>query len=268
MEAIKEEKENQIVKLGQDGIPITPENKQSKSVATFNTEEKVLIEKAVLKELIEISEKENELYKRLDELNGISKDNPPLNEEEKAKIKRMENHRKRTESSYSLGAKSKTANGNRSEKFALSCAGVFEATGTSDLGFGLLIFEKVIQAASVGIDYKDQEKFKGLYDSIANVMTSLKPQDEFEGMLISKIVALHFQSMEYLGYAANKDQSTHGRDLNINRSVKLSRLYNETLDALMRYRRKGEQKVVVQHVNVNDGGKAIVGCQMTAGDGG
>ena len=30
-------------------------------------------------------------------------------------------------------------------------------------------------------------------------------------------------------------------------------------EALARYRRKGEQKVVVQHVNVNDGGKAIVG---------
>jgi hypothetical protein len=31
------------------------------------------------------------------------------------------------------------------------------------------------------------------------------------------------------------------------------------IETLMKYRRKGEQRVVVQHVNVNDGGKAIVG---------
>ncbi len=45
----------------------------------------------------------------------------------------------------------------------------------------------------------------------------------------------------------------------INRSTKLTRLYNETVDTLSRYRRKGEQKVVVQHVNVNQGGQAMVG---------
>ena len=37
------------------------------------------------------------------------------------------------------------------------------------------------------------------------------------------------------------------------------RLHNETIETLSRYRRGGEQKVTVQHVNVNDGGKAIIG---------
>lgn len=264
----KEKMENQIVKLGQDGIPITTENQQSKSVATLSTEEKLLVESEILKELTEVRKKENELYKRLCELTGVKKDTPPLNEEEKAKIERRENHRKRTECSYDFGLRSKTENGDRHDKFDLALAGLYEATGTSDLNFGMLVLAKSVQASCVGIDYEDQKKFEGLYDSIANVMTSLSPQDEFEGMLISRMVALHFQSMQYLGHAANKEQSTHGRDLNINRSVKLSRLYNDTLDALMRYRRKGEQKVVVQHLNVNDGGKAIVGCQMTPGGGG
>ena len=31
------------------------------------------------------------------------------------------------------------------------------------------------------------------------------------------------------------------------------------LESLKRYRTGGEQKVVVQHVNVNEGGQAIVG---------
>lgn len=33
----------------------------------------------------------------------------------------------------------------------------------------------------------------------------------------------------------------------------------------MRYRRKGEQKVSLQHVNINGGGKAIVGGNLTMG---
>lgn len=33
-------------------------------------------------------------------------------------------------------------------------------------------------------------------------------------------------------------------------AIKLLRLHNETIEALCRYRRKGEQRVVVQHVNV------------------
>ena len=53
----------------------------------------------------------------------------------------------------------------------------------------------------------------------------------------------------------------------MNRTAKLSRLYNETLETLMRYRRKGEQKVVVQHVQVNDGGKAIVTGDFQTGGG-
>ena len=48
-------------------------------------------------------------------------------------------------------------------------------------------------------------------------------------------------------------------EFNMKCAIKLLRLHNETTEALARYRRKGEQKVVVQHVNVNDGGKAIVG---------
>ena len=39
------------------------------------------------------------------------------------------------------------------------------------------------------------------------------------------------------------------------------------VDTLTRYRRKGEQKVIVQHANVNDGGKAIVGNFQNGGGG-
>jgi len=50
-------------------------------------------------------------------------------------------------------------------------------------------------------------------------------------------------------------------------AIKLLRLHNETIEALSRYRRGGEQKVVVQHVNVNNGGQAIVGNVEARGGG-
>jgi hypothetical protein len=51
--------------------------------------------------------------------------------------------------------------------------------------------------------------------------------------------------------------------------MKLLRLHNETIEILDRYRRRGGQTVVVQHqhVQVNDGGRAIIGTQMMEGGG-
>jgi hypothetical protein len=42
-------------------------------------------------------------------------------------------------------------------------------------------------------------------------------------------------------------------------AVKLMRTYTAQVEALARLRRGGEQRVIVQHVNVNEGGQAIVG---------
>jgi hypothetical protein len=39
------------------------------------------------------------------------------------------------------------------------------------------------------------------------------------------------------------------------------------MEALKRYRSNGEQKVTVEHVTVNEGGKAIVGNVMHGGPG-
>jgi hypothetical protein len=71
--------------------------------------------------------------------------------------------------------------------------------------------------------------------------------------------------MNFMTRSCQPNQTTDGIDLNINRATKLMRLYNETLDCLNRHRRKGEQKVTVQHVNVNNGGQAVIGDVNTRG---
>jgi len=100
-----------------------------------------------------------------------------------------------------------------------------------------------------------------------NALVSMNPKDIIEGQLCARLLVLHNQYMQFMGSVANPEQTIVGIDLNINRGTKLMRLYNETLDALNKHRRKGEQTVTVQHVNVGNGGQAIVGGQINQGGG-
>jgi hypothetical protein len=53
----------------------------------------------------------------------------------------------------------------------------------------------------------------------------------------------------------------------LSQANKLSRTYAVLLDALNRYRGKGQQKVTVEHVHVHAGGQAVVGTIQTPGGG-
>jgi hypothetical protein len=50
-------------------------------------------------------------------------------------------------------------------------------------------------------------------------------------------------------------------------AVKLLRTYTTQVEALARLRRGGEQRVIVQHVTVPEGGQAIVGAVSQSGGG-
>ena len=50
--------------------------------------------------------------------------------------------------------------------------------------------------------------------------------------------------------------------------MKLLRTFAAQVEALQRYRGKGQQKVTVEHVHVHAGGQAVVGTIQTPGGGG
>ncbi len=58
-----------------------------------------------------------------------------------------------------------------------------------------------------------------------------------------------------------------GEDAGVNRATKMLRTFTMQMEALKRYRTGGEQKVIVEHVHVNQGGQAIVGAVSTGGKG-
>jgi hypothetical protein len=71
--------------------------------------------------------------------------------------------------------------------------------------------------------------------------------------------------MKFLGRALLEGQTPQGIDANVLRATRLMRVFVEQLEAMARLKGKsGQQRVVVEHVTVNDGGQAIVGAVATS----
>ncbi len=99
-------------------------------------------------------------------------------------------------------------------------------------------------------------------------MLSMEPKDIIESQLCAKLMILHAKAMFFMNSATHQTHRKH-IDNNLNNATKCMRLHNETLEALNRYKRKGEQrvKVVHQYVQVNEGGQAVVANEFTRGGG-
>ena len=91
-----------------------------------------------------------------------------------------------------------------------------------------------------------------------SMMESIKPRDSIEAMLVAQMVSVHVLAMRCAHHLASAEdiaqQDSAGRALG-----RLARIFPAQIEALNRYRNKGEPAVTVQNVSVADGGKAIVG---------
>lgn len=134
--------------------------------------------------------------------------------------------------------------------------------GTSDMDFAKLLIKQVHNA--------HPDKNKGNTVEIVNQVTpmlyAIEPRDELEGMLAAQMVGIHNLTMEMMGRASIPDQTVEGVNDNINRITKLSRTFVAQLEALDRHRNKGQQKMTVEHVHVNEGGQAVIGNISKGGD--
>jgi hypothetical protein len=129
-----------------------------------------------------------------------------------------------------------------------------QATGTKDDTLSTHFIMKAIYGCGL---MEDAQSIRSINAIMAN-MAEMGPLDASEGMLITQMIAVYNQVMKCMEYAA-KAQTMEITEKYINMATKLQRTFTAQMEALNRHRRKGAQKVVVQHVNVNDGGQAIVG---------
>jgi len=94
---------------------------------------------------------------------------------------------------------------------------------------------------------------------VATAFRGIGSKGELEGLMAAQIVATHNLGMEFLRRVARQEQSNAGIDLNLNRGMKVLRMFATLLERLDHHRGKGGQKMVVEHVHIYKGGQAIVG---------
>ena len=111
----------------------------------------------------------------------------------------------------------------------------------------------IIDAAAGAIEPIVQKN--GQLNIVAQTLHDFGPRNAIEARLALQADALFTHGMINLRRSSTADMLCHSEHY-VNKAIKLLRLHNETVEALNRYRRGGEQKIVVQHNVVAD--KAVV----------
>lgn len=90
-------------------------------------------------------------------------------------------------------------------------------------------------------------------------LQDFNPKDIIEAMLAIQMLGTTLKATNCIGAASLPNQSYDGETESINRATKLNRTFIAQMDALKRHRSQGSQRITVEHVNVNEGGKAVIG---------
>ena len=141
---------------------------------------------------------------------------------------------------------------------AKSSDAIVEATGTKDPELAQRLINQVYETLWLPAELSDEERLQHIQAAIA-ALRGIKPQDEVEGMLATQMVATHAAAMECLRRSMIRQQSFAGRDINLRHAAKLLSIFAKQLETLNRNRGKGQQKMTIEHVNVEPGGQAMVG---------
>ncbi|TIM78518.1 MAG: hypothetical protein E5Y58_02900 [Mesorhizobium sp.] len=128
-----------------------------------------------------------------------------------------------------------------------------EAVGADSGTFLAGTLDSLAKAAQVGSVVREGEMNYAL-----SMVCGLRPKDQIEATLGVQMAAIHLATMNTalcMGEAKTWElRESQERALN-----RLARTYVAQVEALKRYRSKGEQRVIVERVNVEKGGQAIVG---------
>lgn len=167
-------------------------------------------------------------------------------------------------SDLGLAIKGSAAKGHRIE---LSHAKALEQIfGTDDAEQALALFSHCMKVLKRD-EATDEQPANDERLFLVSIIRDLAPRDAVERMLAVQMAATHVATVRSARWIATSDNlpqvQAHYTGFN-----KLARTFAAQVEALRKHRTGGEQKVIVQHqhVNVSDGGQAIVG-NVTRGEG-
>jgi hypothetical protein len=91
-----------------------------------------------------------------------------------------------------------------------------------------------------------------------------QPSTAMEAILSVQMMGVYNAATLFLYRATLPEQTADGVDRHVLRAVRLMRLFTEQLETLQKVQGKtGQQRVIVEHVTVHEGGQAIVGAVST-----
>ena len=130
---------------------------------------------------------------------------------------------------------------------------MMENVGSPDIDF----FKNILSQVSSTLPKGDSEDVSNF---ITALMHGLKPKDETEGVLIAQMVGTHNLIMEYMKRAMIPGQYLEASNYYTDRAYKLMNIFLKQIETLEKYRGKTvQQKVIVEHVHIHEGGQAVVG---------
>jgi len=141
------------------------------------------------------------------------------------------------------------------------CSLLMKALGTLDPDFYQGFVSQLAKAATQG-----QSPDEVSLNFLIAIVKGVEPRDQLEAMLAAQMGAIHMLTMDFACRLANADNFPQ-KDFAERTLNKLARTFSVQLETLKHYRSNGEQKVTVEHVTVNEGGKAIVGTVTHGGAG-
>jgi hypothetical protein len=88
---------------------------------------------------------------------------------------------------------------------------------------------------------------------------AIQAGNSLEKMLAHQLAAGHKATMEMIGsvHPNSHDASEHAKRLNA--AARCMRAYQQGLETLRKLRQGGHQRIMVQYVNVSEGGQAVIG---------
>lgn len=140
---------------------------------------------------------------------------------------------------------------------ALADAALAETLGVTDPALAQAILQQVVQTMP-----KQGAHVAESINLALSALHEIGPKDGVEGLLAAQMVATSNLAMKFLGRAATAE-SGDGMARDIELATKLQRTFTSQIEALNRYRGKGQQKMTVEHVHVYEGGQAVVGGHFT-----
>jgi len=130
---------------------------------------------------------------------------------------------------------------------------MMESAGSPDIDF----FKTIISQVSNTLPTSDSEEVSNFTVAL---MHGLRPRDETEGVLIAQMAGTHNLIMEYMKRAMIPGQYLEAANDYTARAYKLMNIFLKQVETLEKYRGKAaQQKVIVEHVHIHEGGQAVVG---------